>query len=254
MELEDRWAGAHGIRLTPKSRPVVGAYLRRGRWFRWIGASIGLAVPLVWTLLRDEAFPVGGLPVVLAGYLSGAILAEATRLRPRTQGAAAVAARRLDDYVPRWITMSLRGLAVMAVALIPAYAAAGGSSPPAPWLTRPGFAALSVAVVAITVATEAIQRLVVARRQSAGSSGEVEVDDAIRSSSVHVLAGGGMALAALILSSQLIALSKGFEALPARWFVTAFAIAGWVGAIAAWMHLSVSTPWRVRRAIRGLPS
>lgn len=254
MELADWWAGAHGIRLTPTSRPVVGAYLRRARWFRWIGASIGLAVPLAWTLLRDEAFPVGGLPVVLAGYLSGAILAEATRLRPRTEGAAAVAARRLDDYVPRWITMSLRGLAVLAAALIPVYAAVGGSSPPAPWLTRSGFAALSVAVVAVAVATELVQRLLVARRQSASSAGEVEVDNAIRSSSVHVLAGGGVALAALILSEQFIALSKGFEALPARWLLTGLASTGWVGAIAAWMHLSVSTPWRVRRAIRGLPS
>jgi hypothetical protein len=149
--------------------------------------------------------------------------------------------------VPRGLTLALRGLAVLAVILIPAYALPEWSPAPG-WLSRPGFAALSVAAVAVAIVCEALQRLLVARRQPALSSDQVGVDDALRAASMHAVAGAGLAMAALIVSELLFELSRAFRGLPARWTVTALGMAAAVLAVWAWIHLSGSTPWRVRRS------
>jgi hypothetical protein len=87
----------------------------------------------------------------------------------------------------------------------------------------------------------------VARRQPALSSDQVGVDDALRAAAVHVVAGAGLAMAALIVSDQLFALSRAFLGLPARW-ITALGVAALALAVWAWIYLSGSTPWRVRRS------
>ena len=104
----------------------------------------------------------------------------------------------------------------------------------------------------IAVIVEMIERRIVARRQSLTDISDVEVDDALRSTSIHVVAGAGLALL-IQFAGSLVALTL------------AAAIPGEAGGVVAgvmviltlllslvcWITVAHPTRYRVRRALRG---
>jgi hypothetical protein len=103
--------------------------------------------------------------------------------------------------------------------------------------------------VAVTIFVEIVMRKIVRRPQPAVSEELLRVDDAIRSSSIHQLAGAGLALVLGILSARLGDLTPhaGRDD-DLRDLFGAFGMFAGVASIFAWLHLGVDQPWVVRRS------
>lgn len=199
-----RWAGSAGLELTAESQPVVRRYLTWSSRSRTVGGLVGFLAPVVYTWVAQEAFDLeatprsdtGGVSVVLmfAGYLLGALFAELVINRPGPRaGTALPGSSRLRDYLSHYLLVIQRSLGITSAALVGAYAIL------APLVSRPRPSLGAVAIfgfVAVVVAAviEALQRIIIGRRHTAISEEEQAVDDAMRSSSVHVVAGAGVAL------------------------------------------------------------
>jgi hypothetical protein len=177
--------------------------------------------------------------------------------RPRQRsGAALLVPRRLDDYLPGYVLVLQRGLPVVAVLLLGAFA----MSPfpdlsPVPNVdpnTLAGFAVPAAFAVGTAVVIEVLQRLIVARRQPITSADDLAVDDAIRSSSLHVLAGAGLAMLLFTVAVEVGALAVFAEAsgwpMPLAWIPLAGLVVGLVLAgLFFWLRFATSHGFRVRR-------
>lgn len=192
----DEWASATGVVVSSRNLPHVVRYLDRSRRVRRIGALVGFASPWILAAVSGIEIDEGAWAVtlLLAGYLLGAVAAEISIERAdEGQPAAFVHARRLDDYLPRWVVGLQRALGVASLALLVPYAMAM----PADELELPSIAVVTsfgIGGAAIAVIVEALQRHIIGRRQSFADIDDVAVDDAMRSTSLHVVAGAGLAL------------------------------------------------------------
>jgi hypothetical protein len=141
-----RWAARYGLVLHPDDQDDVGRQLRRGRWLRTLGFVvvfvIGAGTSLWWAGSYQEPLPppLGLLMTPSAwavGYLLGALVTELTRRNPGPQRlrTAALAPRRLADYLPAWMLRAERTVAVAILALAPV---AGQASPAARWTNSSG--------------------------------------------------------------------------------------------------------------------
>jgi hypothetical protein len=191
------WVRSAGVVLTSESRPTVRRYLTWSRRCRTAGGLAGLLGPTFYSqLVRGMPLDDGGASFVLmlVGYLLGALVAEVVVNRPRRgAGAAMLLPRRIQDYLPGYALFLQRGLATISLVMIGVY---GLVEPHARHDLMPSVAsaaAFGLFGVGIAVIVEALQRMIVARRQPAMSTGDVAIDDAMRSSSLHVLAGVGIA-------------------------------------------------------------
>jgi hypothetical protein len=168
-------------------------------------------------------------------------------------------ARRLDDYLPGYVLVLQRGLAMLAVLLLGAFALS-----PFPDLSpvprfEPhsvgGFAVPAAFAAATAVVIEALQRLIVARRQPITGADDLAVDDAIRSSSLHVLAGAGLARLLFAVAVEAGALAvfaevSGWPA-PLAWVPLAGLVAVLVlVGLFIWLRFATAHGFRVRRGGR----
>ena len=191
-----RWAEATGIDLTPESTLVVQRYLLWNRRGRRIGAFLGFISPWLYSGVSGRTFDEGGwaLSLMLVGYLLGALVAELVVDRGRVTGSIAVMQpRRLVDYLSVRLLTAQRALGALALAMILPY----GLLQPGSSIDLPGVGTIAwfgLGGASIAVIVEMIERRIVARRQSLADITDVEVDDAIRSTSIHVVAGAGLAL------------------------------------------------------------
>ncbi len=200
------WARAHALVLTEQNEPMVSWYLRTAGLLRTLGVLAGLVFPPMLVLafgLPNLSF--GGWQFVFTGYLLGALYAEVALVRP-CESRAFLVPRRLVDYLPARLLFAQRALG--AVLVIGATAAFGlvdgdayGSGRPRltygsgrPWLVVAGVTGLAL------LALELLQRWVVRRPQPMWSPSLVAADDAIRSQSVHSIAGSGIALGMVALA------------------------------------------------------
>jgi hypothetical protein len=192
-----RWVRSAGVVLTSESRPVVRRYLAWSRRCRTAGGLAGLLGPTFYSqLVHGEPLDDGGASFVLmlVGYLLGALVAEAVINRPRRgPGTAMLLPRRIQDYLPAYVLFLQRGLASVSLAMVGVYALVEPHARHDPMPSVASAAALGLFGVGIAVIVEVLQRMIVARRQPVMSTGDVAVDDAMRSSSLHVLAGVGLA-------------------------------------------------------------
>ena len=261
-EVLAEWARARGLGLTPESRPMLGAYLRKARALRTWGALAGVVLPslveLAWhgrlQILGfgtdGSASPFAGPMWVFIGYLLGALLAEVSLARPLDPGrrSASLVPRELGDYLPSRLLRAQRALGltvvlgVVAIAVVP-YPAGTTKSDALGLLAGGAFFAVFAA------ALEALERWLVHRPQPFTGPALVAADDAIRAQSVHSLAGAGLAL-------LLVACSGVFAALTAsdvdvlRWTMWLPAVVALVLAIRACLQTGQRS-WRVRRRIAG---
>jgi hypothetical protein len=190
----------------------------------------------------------------------GAVVAEVVVNRPRRHsGAALLVARRLDDYLPGYLLVLQRALPLVAVVLLGAFALSPFPDvSPAPNVdphTLAGFAVPAAFAVGTAVVIEALQRLIVARRQPITSADDLAVDDAIRSSSLHVLAGAGLAMLLFTVAVEVGVLAVFAEAsgwpLPLAWIPLAGLVAGlFLAGLFFWLRLPDPHGFRVRRGGR----
>jgi hypothetical protein len=248
-----RWSSHYDLALTDSNRSLIAGYLRRTRSLQVAGAAIGWVSSPVYFGLVGRPFPLGDSWVMLAvaGYLVGAAVAEVTFLgqpRPRsTVRAAALAPRRLSDYVPAPSVWTIRVLPIATVILAAIYAIAPkdaqrGVDPSVAFVI-----AASILVVAFAVLIEWFLRAIVRRPQPAITNDLLAADDAIRAASIHSLSAAGVALILLSLGWTLLSLGGVTANAQLGALSSGFGVACDLGALIAWIVLGHVTTWRVRR-------
>jgi hypothetical protein len=258
--LVERWARDRGVELTAENRPIVRRYLRNARVLRTWGGAAGAVLPslieFAWNgRVQVLGFGSDGTSAPLAfgaifvGYLVGALWAEVSLARPVTgaRRTASLVRRELEGYLPRRVIVAQRAVAAagalgaLAVTVVP-YAA----SVPKP--DRLSLLLAAAVVVVFGAGLEAIERWLVRRPQPFTSPAMVAADDAIRSHSVHTLAGAGLALLLLFGCGVAIMLQASDVALLDSTMVVA-AVLCLLLSLASCQGIG-ERPWRVRRRVR----
>jgi hypothetical protein len=255
------WARRHDVAIDNVTGPYLERYLTRGRRIRTVCFLVPFAVFAVLSLvaglysLRGQDWGPGdwvGVPggIDILGYFGGAVLAELTwrpdRARTGESPAAMAVARDLSAYVPRWVTTWQRAAAAATVVLIPLILLAGGPD------SRDLVSAVvsGLIAVAVTVVAELARRHVVGRRQEVMAPEWIAVDDAVRSTSVHILSGVGILVVMLMLAGQLGGLLPTEAVDPSGAIVTglvALNVIILVVGISLWLQLMQPAWWPVRR-------
>lgn len=183
----------------------------------------------------------------VVGYLIGALLAELTLARPTpTAPAAALALRRLDAYLSPKVSTALPAAAVVGLTLVwlsrvlPASREIGDDLP-ATWV-------LVAMLLAVLVAVEGLQRFIVGRPQPVVDHDVVDADDAIRSASVHALAGAGLALELIVSSVVLVVIGVVSTILLLRATLPWLAAGCFVLALGSWAYIIRPHPRPTRPA------
>lgn len=232
----ESWARNSGLQLTPGNRAYVASYLGRTRVFRLIGALVGLFLPwIAGALPKPFDF---GLFDALLGYLLGALVAELSFNRPQGEfPSASLVPRSVSDYLAHWYRIALPVCASLGLGLtlwynaLPDRASAGPDAPP-PTVV------LVVMIVGVWLTVELFQRYIVARRQPAVNLDLVRADDAIRSASIHALAGAGLALELLVASVMLGEVAGTFKNSLVAWSLGSTAVVLFGCALGSWIHLT----------------
>src|SRR3984893_11625823 len=78
-----RWAARYRLHLSDVNRSVIGRYLQRTRSLQMAGAGVGWIATGLFVTGTGQFVPLFGVPlmVAIAGYLLGAVIAEASFLR-----------------------------------------------------------------------------------------------------------------------------------------------------------------------------
>jgi hypothetical protein len=218
----DGWARARGLELTPETRPVVTRHLAAARRLRTLGALCGAVLPSLVDLVVNgrlqvlgfatdgSAAPFQGPLTILLGYLAGALWAEVSLARPlgADRRRASLVPRELHDYLPRRVLAAQRALGAVAVlgillaGVVPFDPARAAEPSWGELLAGAGV------IAAFTAGLELLERWLVRRAQPFTSASMTAVDDAIRSQSVHSLAGSGVALLLFACSGLALVLTQ----------------------------------------------
>jgi hypothetical protein len=243
-----RWARGRALVLTPENRPMVDWSLRVARSLRTWGA-LGGAV-LAWIVPGALGFDGQGFlwAWIFLGYLAGALYAEVALVRPAGAGDrnAGLGPRDLADYLPRRLLLAQRllGVAIAAGALTAALAPYGHRSTEASGPHGARVLAAGVVGVALSLGLERIQRWVVQRPQPFIEPALVAADDAIRSQSVHSVAGSGLAGLLVLMSFVALGLATS-DVQVLRWTMFVPAMLGFPAALVVWLvhgHRAWSVP------------
>jgi hypothetical protein len=250
-----RWTKAHGVAITEESGSSIRRYLLRGRRIRTIGALGGYIGFSVYIAVTQDDLPFGWVTATFAGYLIGAAAAEIWAVRPQRGSVriAALAPRRLSDYVPRTAIVLMR--AVPAATILLAVCA-----PVIP--TRPELASFrgaeqrpdALPIIAWTVASAVLwvlvewtARRIVDRPQPVESEDAIAMDDAVRSTALHGLIGAGLALMLGSLSRNLSDWTGLVGPQRLAGLFTGIAIVAGIGTILAWLRMGIDQTWIVKR-------
>jgi hypothetical protein len=254
QRLLERWTPVYDIELTETNRPMIVTYLRRTKRIRTVGALAGLVTSVLVVSFTDGAqsnsFFGNGLFLAVVGYLVGTVAAEAVVPRaPRGDiRTASLVPRTLQNYLPGYAVHALRAVPIVSVALVPIFLfVQGRTHTPSSNIGELGFAVTSMVVLLMAVGIEAMQRIIVHRPQPALPPDLLHADDAIRSASVHALAGGGVALSLIWLTYQLGAIGSVVDVAALSWLIAVLAIMSIGLALWGWIDLAHPKEWHVRR-------
>lgn len=256
-----RWTKSHAITITDENRQVIRRYLLHGRRIRSVGALSGYLGYTAYQIYTNSDLPFGWLTATFGGYMLGAAAAEVWALRPQPGKVrtASLTPRKVTDYVPKFAVVALRAVPVASVLLT-------ASWPLIPKRTggpvfegvpnSPNFDSVigwTVASVVLAILIEVTARRVVNRPQPIASEELVVVDDAIRSTSLHCLAGAGLALLLGGLARNLGELNQFVHLSGLHGFFFVVMIFSGVASPFAWLRLGIDQPWIVRRIRRNEP-
>jgi hypothetical protein len=245
-----RWAGAHGLVVTPGNRSLVAWWVPLSGTLRVVGGVSGMVLGTLFddAFALDTSAGVGFWVWVILGWVAGGTWAweVVTRATAAPAGSASLVPRRVADYVPaaaRWAPAASAAVTVLI---------AGSGRWLGPVTDPQGFpvgspvelALLATGAVVLAAAAWVLVRRVVARRQSTTDPDLLAADDAIRSTTTHLISGGSTA-AILLLGFQATELVLQPRHLPygIRFWVPLLLISG------AWMsgRYLANRPWQVRR-------
>ncbi len=242
----ERWARVSGLQLTPLNRALVASYVGRTRRFRLVGGFSGLFFPLL-SIFTGGPLPKPfdfGLFDALLGYLLGAVIAEVSFRRPRGElPSASLVPRSVTDYLARWYRIALglgAGVGVVAAIWYETIPGRETSGPGAP----PSLIVLLVMILGTWLTVELLQRYIVARPQPAVNVDLLRADDAIRSASIHALAGAGLALELIVASVVLGEIAATYENGVTTWSLGVAAVVLFGCGLGSWVHLT--RPFRRR--------
>ena len=214
---------------------------------------MGFVSPWLYSAISGRTFDEGAWAVatMLVGYLLGALVAEIVVNRALESGPAAVMQpRRLTDYLPGHLLMWQRALGVLSLAMIVPYAMAQ----PAEGIDLPGvgsIASYALGGASIAVIVELIERAIVARRQSMADLADVKVDDALRSTSIHVVAAAGFALLIQFVGPLVaITLVAALPEPPAGMVGGVTIVLAFLFSLACWINIARPNGSMVRRGVR----
>ncbi|MBW8806923.1 MAG: hypothetical protein JF587_24165 [Catenulisporales bacterium] len=197
----EEFAKLHWLPVTAGNGNQIIAYRATTRRWRAAGLLLSLGV---------QAVAGDGLSIqfwwVLAGWFAGAIVAElrVAHLGRAPRAAASLARRQIADYLPaagRWAVPA----AVTACLLVALIEAVRAHTDPDQSIDVGALALWTVLGVTVGMLTLASQRYVLRRPQPHAEPDRLAADDAIRSRSMHVLAGAGMTLVLYCVLGQLTA-------------------------------------------------
>jgi len=201
-----RFAQRHAVTLTDENRHLAVRYLATTRRWRTAGVVIGIVISAAyaWWHSRTMDWSVLGM---FAGWFVGAIIAEWRLNLPTSDGrrVASLVPRRPRDYLGPWALWTPIGV----WALVLGVAVRGLTEGPEWPLVWGPLALLATGVVIVGVG-----RHVLNRAQPAGARDLIAVDDALRSRSLHVLAGSAVAIGgylASIVIAYLAEWGRGFD-------------------------------------------
>lgn len=244
------WAAGVGLELTPHNLDFVRSYIRRTRTLRIAGGLTGLVAPFAYSAYAGEPppAPFDFSPITaLAGYLVGGVLAEllVRRAKPKLPTARLVP-RDLRHYLPSFQIIGLRVTAAAALVLYLLYLVVAqdlaidrADALPPPTVMVP-------MIVLILLVVELLQRYIVRRPQPAAQSDLLDADDAVRSASVHALAGAGIALELLIVSVEILGIGVVSDIQVVRWTLPWIAVLCLGVSLGSWMDLTQPRHWKVR--------
>jgi hypothetical protein len=180
-----KFARRQELAITVGNGQQVIGYLATTRRWRVFGLAAGLVLSVAWFLPNVT---VNSL-YLFAGWFVGALIAEfrVARLPHRPTPAALITPRRLADYLSTTARLMLPGATALCLVV-------GAFTRDLLW---------TVAGVTIALVVWLIQRHVLRRPQPLAEPDRIKADDAIRSRSLHVLAGGGATLVLYCVIGQL---------------------------------------------------
>jgi hypothetical protein len=195
----ERFARRQCLDVSAANGDQIIRYLATTRRWRTAGLGLGFLATVVWSL-PQPATSINSV-ALFAGWFLGALVAEirVAHLAHGERRAASLQPRRPAAYLsrPGWALVPGAAALAMAVAVLTACLAAFAGARPDGWAAGWLGAALATAA-----AVRAIQLHVLRRPQPLTAPDVLAADDAIRSRSLHVLAGGGTALVLLCVSAQ----------------------------------------------------
>jgi hypothetical protein len=240
----ERFARRQRLTVTADNGNQVIRYLATVRHWRTAGLVVGLVLSVGLHLPAEWRFD---FQLLFAGWFAGALVAEArvTHLAFGSRRVASLQPRRPSSYLTRlgwWLVPAAAGVALAVGLATTALAAAGAA--------RPGWTAVLWLVLALAVAATVrlTQRRVLRRPQPLAAPDVLAADDAVRSRSLHVLAGGGAALILLCVLAHLGATHPtsphGAEAIVVVRTLGVFVVAaiGWIVATSPWPRRPAAPP------------
>ena len=163
-------------------------------------------------------------------------MAALTIARPKAEvPTASLEPRELDDYLPSVLTWALRLAAAACLGLVllyrflPAREALENDLPPA--------IVIGSASLMVLIGVEWLQRYIVGRPQPAVERDLVQADNAIRSASVHTLAGAGIALELIMASVHIFGIGVVSDVQLMRWTFPWIALACFALGLGAWVRV-----------------
>jgi hypothetical protein len=199
------FARRQNLVVTPTNGERVIRYLAVTRRWRTAGVMLGITLPALVSIIRQHLH--GGtvgfnFGEMFAGWFVGALIAE-LRLSVLPSGPRRAAALRRRTP---WRYMGRAGWAVLGLAFV-GLVVATAIRAIRDGATIVGFVPLSFAVIAVGVVVF-VARRVVDRPQPHLPDDELAADEAIRSRSIHVLCGSGIAVTMLCLATVVIDLAR----------------------------------------------
>jgi hypothetical protein len=217
--LVDEWAVGHGVQVTGRNVEFVDAYVREGHRLRLVCGFGGWFVAQAVAAATGIDLHLPGLVWLLAGYLVGCVWSEAwlTRLPEGTERAASLTTRRLSDYLAGRLRTAQVVLPVLSVLLA---LVTWGVHPSRSELGRSGFLSTnaadlhSMAIAAglagplVMLGIWLLERHIVMKPQPLVDHDLLAADDAVRSSSVHLLSGTGCAIVLTLMATMFTYLAE----------------------------------------------